>query len=315
MSDRKGLLFEMKQHIKNKYKNNTTQKAYLKQAERFYCYIKETGYTANAVRTNPQPVLQEYANYLVAKGLAADTIHTYLSFSCAFFNIPMNEIKKPKRMAAAITRSRDNDGNAQDAWEENNPKYARLVAFQKRVGIRRAELSKLTGENFKQYENGNWCVEVKKGKGGKYQLQRILPDNVDFVGKYFDGSTHKVFSAEEMNNKIDLHAMRRAQARKLYDVYLKRCDTPASRQQLQQGLIDRYVKYNKRYLKNGCKPVELVAFEDEMHGVYKLRGSCAMLAKENGRPLKYDKTALMAVSVFHLSHWRCDVTVRNYMLA
>lgn len=251
----------------------------------------------------------------MAKGLSADTIHTYLSFPCAFFNIPMNTISKPKRIAAAITRSRDNGGNTQGTQQENDAEYARLVVFQKCVGIRRAELARLTGENFKQDENGSWCVEVKKGKGGKYQLQRILPEDVDFVRGYFDGSTSKVFSSEEMNNKIDLHAMRSANARKAYEMYLKRCDSSAGRQQLQQELIDRYVRYNKRYLKSGCRPDELVAFEDEMQGVYKLRGSCATLAKENGRPLEYDKTALMAVSVFHLSHWRCDVTVRNYMLA
>lgn len=315
MSDRKGLLFQMKQHIKSKYKNSTTQKVYRKQAERFCSYTKEVGYTANAVRTNPQPILQEYAGFLVAKGLSADTIHTYLSFPCAFFDIPMSVISKPKRMASAITRSRDNDGNTQGTQQESDPKYARLVAFQKCVGIRRAELAKLTGDNFKQDENGNWCVEIKKGKGGKYQLQRILPEDVDFVRGYFDGSTHKVFSAEEMNNKIDLHAIRSANARKAYEIYLKRCETLAGRQKLQQELIDRYERYNKRYVKNGCKPAELVAFEDEMQGKYNLRGSCATLAKENGRPLSYDRTALMAVSVFHLSHWRCDVTVRNYMLA
>lgn len=315
MSNRKGLLFEMKQHIKNKYKNNMTQKAYKKQAERFCNYIKEAGHTANDVRKNPQPILQEYANYLVSKGLSADTIHTYLSFPCVFFNISMNAISKPKRMAAGITRSRDNDGNAQGAWEENNPQYARLVAFQRCVGLRRAEIAKLTGENFKQDENANWCVEVRKGKGGKYQLQRILPDDVDFVGTYFDGSTNKLFSTAEMNNKIDLHAMRGAQARKAYEMYLKCCDTPTGRQKLQQELIERYVKYNKRYLKNGCKPAELVAFKDDMQGDYKLRGSTVALAESKGRPVTYDKTALMAVSVFHLSHWRCDVTVRNYMLA
>ncbi|MEG1549699.1 MAG: hypothetical protein RR395_04650, partial [Ruthenibacterium sp.] len=146
-------------------------------------------------------------------------------------------------MAAGITRSRDNGGNTQGTQQENDAKYVRLVAFQKCVGIRRSELGKLTCKNFKQDENGNWCVEVKKGKGGKYQLQRILPDNVDFVRAYFDGSTSKVFSDDEMNNKIDLHAMRGANARKAYEMYLKSCDTSAGRQQLQQELIDRYVKY------------------------------------------------------------------------
>ncbi|MEG0396485.1 MAG: hypothetical protein RR612_07130, partial [Oscillospiraceae bacterium] len=264
---------------------------------------------------NPQAILQDYADYLAQKNLSADTIHTYISFPCVFFNIPMSEINKPKRMAASISRSRENGNNPQGVQQESELKYARLVAFQKCVGIRRAELAKLTGDNFKQDENGNWCIEVKKGKGGKYQLQRILPDDVDFVGKYFDGSTSKVFSADEMNNKIDLHAMRGANARNAYEIYLKRCDTSAGRQRLQQELIDRYVRYNKKYIKNGCRPAELAAFQNEMQGIYKLRGDCAAIAKQKERPLTYDKTALMAVSVFHLSHWRCDVTVRNYMLA
>lgn len=35
--------------------------------------------------------------------------------------------------------------------------------------------------------------------------------------------------------------------------------------------------------------------------------------RTNDRPLRYDRVALMAVSVFHLAHWRADVTVSNYM--
>ena len=39
--------------------------------------------------------------------------------------------------------------------------------------------------------------------------------------------------------------------------------------------------------------------------------------KEVGDPVEcavaYDRLALMAVSVFHLAHWRADVTVKNYM--
>ena len=32
-----------------------------------------------------------------------------------------------------------------------------------------------------------------------------------------------------------------------------------------------------------------------------------------GRPTEYDRVALMCVSVWHLSHWRLDVTVDHYM--
>ena len=53
----------------------------------------------------------------------------------------------------------------------------------------------------------------------------------------------------------------------------------------------------------------------EITGTYFIRGENKKLAIKKGLPLKYNKLALMAVSVFHLSHWRNDVTVASYMLA
>ena len=50
-----------------------------------------------------------------------------------------------------------------------------------------------------------------------------------------------------------------------------------------------------------------------MHWV--IRGNSRRLAIDHGLPVKYDRLAVMAVSIFHLSHWRCDVTVANYLLA
>ena len=50
-------------------------------------------------------------------------------------------------------------------------------------------------------------------------------------------------------------------------------------------------------------------------GNYILRGNNRKLAKKHGLPMKYDSLALLAVSIFHLSHWRHDVTVANYLLA
>ena len=43
------------------------------------------------------------------------------------------------------------------------------------VGIRRHEYRALRCENFVVDESGYPCVEVRKGKGGKYQLQRSCP--------------------------------------------------------------------------------------------------------------------------------------------
>ena len=46
-----------------------------------------------------------------------------------------------------------------------------------------------------------------------------------------------------------------------------------------------------------------------------LRGLNRKFAQEHNLPTAYNRLTLMAVSVFHLSHWRLDVTVCNYILA
>lgn len=47
---------------------------------------------------------------------------------------------------------------------------------------------------------------------------------------------------------------------------------------------------------------------------YLLRGENREKAIRLGLPTEYNRLALMAVSVFHLSHWRLDVTVTNYLI-
>ena len=55
--------------------------------------------------------------------------------------------------------------------------------------------------------------------------------------------------------------------------------------------------------------------EREFSGTYHLRGKNRALAQRLGRPLCYDKAALLAVSILHLSHFRNDVTIASYILA
>ena len=53
----------------------------------------------------------------------------------------------------------------------------------------------------------------------------------------------------------------------------------------------------------------------KVNGNYVLRGHNRELALKNGLPVSYDRLALLAVSIYHLAHWRHDVTVANYLLA
>ena len=150
---------------------------------------------------------------------------------CVAAGVPMEEIRKPKRLSGNISRSRRankirlKEKNLQGLQEENNPKYARVVALEKAAGIRRAELSKLCGEDL-GFRDGDCFIVVRRGKGGKRQEQYILPQDVDIVRAIFQsvGAEEKVFSKEEMNNKIDFHGMRAAHARRCYEYYVKRIE-------------------------------------------------------------------------------------------
>lgn len=313
----KGLLFEMKQNIKKNYANQTTRKMYIKHARWFTEFYQSKGITAKQVRDNPIEYIQMYINELTANGKSASTIHTYISFLRLFFQLDKVKFNKPARINSQNIRGRDNRKNLQGQREEKDPKYAPLVDFQRIVGIRRDELARLKGCNFKQDDDGFWCVEVEKGKGGKYQLQRIPDENVDFIRKYFDGSNEKVFPPEIIDNNIDLHSMRAQNAQKLYLYYSELFKDEAVREEYISQMVGRYKKYSKCYLKSPDykKQKQLKKFLKNCRGTYKLRGNNVTFALEHNMPVVYDKTAVMAVSVFHLSHWRCDVTVSNYILA
>jgi len=181
----------------------------------------------------------------------------------------------------------------------------RLHDFAAVVGIRRAEYTRLRGDDLVYDESGYLCVQVKRGKGGKFQLQRILPGDEMFVRAHFDGSASLVFKKAELDNQIDLHHLRAVQAQRAYRYYEMRLrNEPEYRRQLEVEIRAWWRKYNKCRWK-----------QREFEGAYKLRGANSQLARRLGRPTEYDRLAVMATSVFHLSHRRCDVTVSNYLLA
>ena len=165
------------------YTNNVTRSAYVKNYRKFidFCRREFDCKTADECKTH----IQDYVDYLVQKGLTPNTIHTYIAPVAIYHGIPMEKIKKPKRCAAHNVRSRSNNGRQyRSDNDENNPKYARSVDFQKCVGIRRNELANLRGNDYFQDSDGKFFLIIRKGKGGKRQLQKILPEDVGFVKSY-----------------------------------------------------------------------------------------------------------------------------------
>ena len=247
--------------------------------------------------------IQDYADFLIKEGYSASTIHTYLAAVCRVWGVDMDTIQKPVRHVSENTRSRGEKAvdKRKDAQREASP---RLYDFAARVGLRRREYLRLYGDSLVEDESGYPCIRVR-GKGGKVQYQRILPADIQFVCSYFTDkdANECIFDRKELTNKIDLHHLRASQAKRAYLYYLDAIRDPAFKAQLIRELEARF-EANGRQLNH-----------DQIDGKYYLRGLNRKFAREHNLPTAYNRLALMAVSVYHLSHWRLDVTVCNYILA
>lgn len=295
----------------NGVNDSHTIKAYKEDIRLFVDYCKDQGIKSpEAAKNSAKDLLQAYERTLEDKGYSPSTIHRRLAAPCKGLSVPMRDIDKPKRTAGSITRSREDVVNTQGAREAADPRFDRVVTLQSALGIRRAELAKLKGKDLCKDESGQLCVKVDRGKGGKEQLQRILPADQDAVIEIFKGipANGKVFSDKEMTNKIDLHGIRRDQAQIAYKYYADRfAKDPNYRREAKIDLLARYQKYNRG---DPAKWLKSVVNDTP----YILRGDNRQIAIKKGKPITYDRLALMMVSVFHLSHWRLDVTVTNYMI-
>ncbi len=291
-----------------------TVTVYKRDCKRFATYCRTNGIKTPAqLKSHAMYILQKYEHSLERSGYSPQTIHRYLSSPCKALNISMAEISKPKRSADLIIRGRNIEANQQGQRESKQERFQRLLTVQRITGCRRSELARLHGRDLRNDESGYLCVFVHNGKGGKDQFQRILPDDIEHIKSIFKDvkPDEKVFSYAEMNNKINLHGIRAEQAQRAYLYYEKRLMTePDYKYTCRKELALRYKAMhtvshstNKRFLHDICneKP-------------YVLRGSNRAKAIAQGKPIIYNRLAMMMVSVFHLSHWRLDVTSVNYLV-
>ena len=292
------------------HEHDLTRKQYARQTKQYIKFCRENF----NVRTFEEcaKYIQSYSDYLQGEGYTASTIHTYLAAVCNVLDIKLGDISKPVRHVAEYTRGRGN--TLTDAQNDlDNPRWAYIVEFQRKVGLRRDELMRLTGRDLVRDENGCLCVYVHRGKGGKSQFQRILKEDEAFICTYFENidPNERVFNEKYFKNDLNFHSLRAESARTYYTHLLRKMkEDPSYRKKLETEIKMRWNTMNTS--KNGqVKPF----LDNEMNGVYYLRGKNRTLAKKKGLPLHYDKTALLATSIFKLSHWRNDVTIASYMLA
>jgi hypothetical protein len=257
--------------------------------------------------------VQEYQIWLDDSGYAPSTVHTYLAPVCKAMGFSMAKIQKKRRTAGYLKRSRDPLANPQGKREAALEKYQRFMTAQRAIGVRRAELSKLTGDDLIE-RNGMMYVRVKKGKHGKFQLQLILPEDQDKLRDIWKGikPNERVFTEDEVNNKIDLHGVRREHSMKAYNYYVDQINnTPGFKEELQEDLCRRYWTYSKKHGDKDAlqKWATTIVYNEKP---YELRGENKAKAINAGAPTVYNRLALIAISVYQLSHWRLDVSAVNY---
>lgn len=121
-----------------------------------------------------------------------------------------------------------------------------------------------------------------------------------------------------MNNKINLHALRREHANDFYQFFENIILTVNGfARSLRERLIKMFERGNYDLYKANPQKYEakLKRFIDDMNDTpYELRGENKKRDIQNGKPVIYNRLALMAVSVLALIHWRLDVTVVNYIV-
>lgn len=292
----------------NRYENDETRRTYVSGYRRFVKYCRQ--YHNCTTTAQCKAHIQDFADFLVQKGLTASTVHTYLAPVCLFLEVSMATVQKPIRHTSEYTRGRSyNQRTERKDNDITNQKYEKTVQLQSVLGLRRRELMRLKKEDFVIDESGYPCVKIR-GKGGKWQLQRILPEDVVLVKEFFNQAPEgRLFCDEDFRNKISYHSLRAKQAQRAYAHYEKQVATLGGRAKLEAEIRARWNKYN---LRNG-KPK--LFDEKSITGPYFLRGKNKKFARSHNLPWKYDRLCLMAVSVFHLSHWRVDVTVASYLTA
>ena len=75
-------------------------------------------------------------------------------------------------------------------------------------------------------ESGFPCVQIRRGKGGKFHLQRLVGTDkeIEFVRNCFKNSAENdyIFSRSEYKNKLNFHYLRAKAAQRAYAYYVNR---------------------------------------------------------------------------------------------
>ena len=292
----------MKNNLR-KTENQKTREQYQRACDAFYKYAIEAEGTARIKQKRYIMVAQGYADHLKSKGLSPDTVHTYMAGVVQGLGLSLDDLTLDRRTRPQKGRT-----------GSRRPHTGR-VSVSRYIGIRKEEYARLKGRNLVE-KNGGLYVVVEKGKGGKRQEQYVLP-------KFFSGTgSHEyVFAKDELKTltHANVHADRRELAREAYEYYksLPKSEKEPLLEECHQRFLHKYDRKIKDPVK-AAKEGERI-WRQEMalirrSPIRECRGENAATLRRQGRPIGFDREAVLLVSVLNLAHFREDVTVDNYLI-
>lgn len=304
-----------------KTKSNKTRRNYLKACASFDKWRKSVGLSNSVVRKDRKGSVEKWRDALIAEGYAVSTVHTYIAGIACGLGIDMTGLTH-SGTSEDKRKSLGHSERSRTVMERES--NADIVRFQRMVGGRRSALGRLRGRDLIVDESGQLSILFKDDKGAKTQRQRILPEHQDAVRAYFERLAPDQLLFPAISKELDLHYLRAEAAKNAYRFYEKLCSTPEGRAEMRRQLWARYTDPEvgcKAYLlaiaKGDQKSIQRhrYLFSQELaDGHYYLRGANRRVALNRGLPVSYDRLSLACVSLFHLSHFRNEVTVKHYML-
>lgn len=160
--------------------------------------------------------VDEWLQERISAGLSAYTLKLEAAALGKLYQEPTtNFVPTPDRKRAAITRSR---GYAQRDYGFSLEKNREIIDFCRGTGLRRSELTNLTGDQLILCD-GNSFIAVK-GKGGRYREAPIIGPHQDKIIDRMQKAGHnKVWTS--VPSHMDVHEYRAEYATAIYEAYAR----------------------------------------------------------------------------------------------
>ncbi len=289
----------MNSNLHRKKATENTVKQYRTACKAFAAFIKDTEGTERVPEERYRDLAQKYFEKLKTEGKSPDTVHTYAAGITQGLRLSIDDFVLDRRTRPQKGRK---------AIFTDNPTIPSLGLY---LGIRRAEFAQLKGGSLIE-KDGYLFVAVRKGKGGKYQEQLILPRYEKAVKAVFKGKGEDefIYTKDELRafKEANTHAMRRQIAREAYAFYLSL--KPEDRARYMEIAHKRFLENEKKGERMWKAELDLI----EKKPLRYCRGANKAALLKQGREPFFDRECVLLVSVLHLAHYRDDVTVDNYLI-